>query len=222
MEKLLNDEVGRQIKDAFAELKEPVQIVFFGSRQNCDYCAETQQLLEEVTALSDKLALKIYDVHEDREAAISFQVEDAPAIVIAAKDGSEVTNLGIQFLGIPSGHEFSTLISDIVMVSKRESGLSEATREFLRNLEQPLQLQVFVTPTCPYCPRAVVLAHQMAMENPRMIRAEGVEATEFPALVQRFNVHGVPQTVINAGAGIVVGAVPEQNLLAEITRALQN
>jgi glutaredoxin-like protein len=222
MEKLLNDQVSQQIKDAFAELKEPVQIVFFASRQNCDYCAETQQILEEVTALSDKLALEIYDVHEDREAAGSFQVEEAPAIVIAAKDGSEVTNLGIQFLGIPSGHEFSTLISDIVMVSKRESGLSEETREFLRNLEQPLRLQVFVTPTCPYCPRAVVLAHQMAMENPRMIRAEGVEATEFPVLVHRFNVHGVPQTVINAGAGIVVGAVPEQNLLAEITRALQN
>ena len=55
-----------------------------------------------------------------------------------------------------------------------------------------------------------------------MIRAEGVEATEFPELADRFNVRGVPQTVINAGAGIVVGAVPEQNLLTEIRRALQN
>jgi hypothetical protein len=62
----------------------------------------------------------------------------------------------------------------------------------------------------------------MAMENPQMIRAEGVEATEFPELANRFNVRGVPQTVINSGAGIVVGAVPEQNLLAEIMRALQN
>jgi len=55
-----------------------------------------------------------------------------------------------------------------------------------------------------------------------MIRAEGVEATEFPELANRFNVRGVPQTVINSGAGSVVGAVPEQNLLAEIMRALQN
>jgi hypothetical protein len=45
---------------------------------------------------------------------------------------------------------------------------------------------------------------------------------EFPELADRFNVHGVPQTVINSGAGIVVGAMPEPNLLAEITRALQN
>jgi len=222
MEKLLSDQVIAQINDAFAELKEPVQVIYFGSKENCEYCAETQQLLEEVTALHDKLELKVYDIREHQEMAKQFSVSEAPAVVIAARQGEEVQDLGIQFLGIPSGHEFSTLIGDIVMVSKRESGLSEKTREFLRKLETPLQLQVFVTPTCPYCPRAVLLAHQMAMENPRMIRAEGVEAMEFPELANRFNVHGVPQTVINAGAGIVVGAVPEQNLLAEITRALQN
>jgi protein-disulfide isomerase len=62
----------------------------------------------------------------------------------------------------------------------------------------------------------------MAMENPEMIRAEGIEATEFRELAQEFYVSGVPQTVINSGAKMVVGAVPEQNLLAEIMRALQN
>jgi hypothetical protein len=66
----------------------------------------------------------------------------------------------------------------------------------------------------------VLLAHQIAMENPAMIRAEGVEATEFPDLANQFNVRGVPQTVINAGNGSVVGAAPVQNLIAEIKRAL--
>jgi hypothetical protein len=66
----------------------------------------------------------------------------------------------------------------------------------------------------------VLLAHQIAMENPAMIRAEGVEATEFPDLANQFNVRGVPQTVINAGGGMVMGAVPEPNLIAEIKHAL--
>jgi hypothetical protein len=83
-------------------------------------------------------------------------------------------------------------------------------------------MQVFVTPTCPYCPNAVLLAHQMAMENPGMIRAEGVEATEFPELSNRFGVSGVPQTTINAGAGTVIGAVPESQLFSEIRRVLAN
>lgn len=222
MQKILDDQVVKQINDVFAGLQEPVQILYFGSRENCDYCSEAQELLEEVAATNDKIELSVYDIQENQDIASKFNVTNVPAVVIAAKNGFEIKDLGIQFSGIPSGHEFGTLINDILLVSKRDSGLNEKTREYLKNLDKPLHLQVFVTPTCPYCPRSVLLAHQMAMENPQMIRAEGVEAMEFPELASRFNVSGVPQTVINAGAGTVVGAVPEQNVLAEIRRALQN
>ena len=68
----------------------------------------------------------------------------------------------------------------------------------------------------------MLLAHQMAMENPRLIRAEGLDAPEFPELSQEFYVSGVPQTVINSGAKMVVGAVPEIALVNQITLALQN
>ncbi len=67
-----------------------------------------------------------------------------------------------------------------------------------------------------------MLAHQMAMENPKWIRAEGIEATEFRELSQQYYVSGVPQTVINSGAKMVVGAVPEINLLSQIKLAFQN
>lgn len=222
MEKVINEQIIKQIQEAFTEMQEPVQVLYFGSQDHCDTCAETQQLLEEVAAVNDKVELSVYDLQENRDIAEKFNVINAPGIVIAAKNDADVKNLGVQFSGTPSGYEFSTLINDILAVSRRDSGLTETTREFLKKLDQPVHLQVFVTPSCPYCPRAVLLAHQMAMENPQMIRAEGVEATEFPELADRFNVRGVPQTVINSGAGIVVGAVPEQNLLAEIMRALQN
>ncbi|MBI5353930.1 MAG: thioredoxin family protein [Chloroflexi bacterium] len=220
MEKVLNDQIIKQIEEVFEQMKEPVQIMYFGSSENCEYCAEIQQLLEEVAVTNSKIELSVYDVQENRDVAEQFNVKNTPGIVIAAKDGAVVTDFGIQYSGIPSGHEFSTLINDIVLVSSRDSGLSAETRAYLKNLDKPLHLQVFVTPTCPHCPRAVLLAHQMAMENPTMIRAEGVEATEFPDLANQFNVRGVPQTVINAGRGVVVGALPEKNLLAEIMRAV--
>lgn len=222
MEKLLDPQITRQIQQVFEGIQEPVHVLLFTSKANCDSCDEARQLLEEVIALNDKLEIRVYDIDQNQDLASRFNVTNAPGIVFAAKDGDDVKNLGIQFSGIPSGHEFNTLINDILIVSRRDSGLDAKTREYLKNLDKPLHLQVFVTPTCPYCPRAVLLAHQMAMENPMMIRAEGVEATEFPDLANRFNVRGVPQTVINAGSGTVVGAVPEQNLLAEIMRALQN
>ena len=220
MEKLLNEQVVSQISQTFEQMKEPVQILFFGSQDNCEYCTDTRQLLEEVAGIDEKVSLNFYDIKENADMAAKFNVERVPAIVIAAKDGDQVTDFGIKYSGIPAGHEFGTLINDIMLVSGRDSGLSAEAREYLKNLDKPLHLQVFVTPTCPHCPRAVLLAHQMAMENPAMIRAEGVEATEFPELANQFNVRGVPQTVINAGMGTVVGAMPEKNLLAEIMRAV--
>jgi predicted DsbA family dithiol-disulfide isomerase len=63
-----------------------------------------------------------------------------------------------------------------------------------------------------------MLAHMMAMENPKMITAEAVEAMEFPELADKHGVHGVPHTAINDGREHVVGAVPEGNLLAAIQR----
>jgi predicted DsbA family dithiol-disulfide isomerase len=60
----------------------------------------------------------------------------------------------------------------------------------------------------------------MAMENPQMVRAEAVEATEFPELADQHGVHGVPHTTINDGREHVVGAVPEANLVAAIQRVV--
>jgi glutaredoxin-like protein len=147
MEKLLNEQIIDQVKEAFAQMKEPVQILFFGSREKCEYCTEAQQLLEEISAVDEKLGLTIYDLQDNADVAAQFNVDKAPGIVIAAKDGDQIINYGVQYSGIPSGHEFGVLINDIILVSGRDSGLSENVREFLKHLEKPLHLQVFVTPT---------------------------------------------------------------------------
>ncbi len=146
-EKILDQNVVGQIRQAFAELKQPVQMLYFGSRDNCEYCDTTRELLEELAETHEQLSLQVYDLEADPEMAARFQVDKAPGVVIAARDGDEIKDYGIRFSGIPSGHEFSTLISDILMVSKRDSGLSPKTRDYLKGLQQPVLLQVFVTPT---------------------------------------------------------------------------
>ena len=83
MEKLLNEQIIDQVKQAFAQMKEPVQLLFFGSRENCDYCAEGQQLLEELAAVDEKLGLSIYDLQDNADTAAQFNVDKAPGIVIA-------------------------------------------------------------------------------------------------------------------------------------------
>lgn len=216
-EKLLNDEIVAQIQGIFEKLDQDVGILFFGQKDDCVYCDDTQQLLEEVSVISDRISLETYDMDVDRGIAEKYNVDKAPGFVLVGKDGDALMDYGVRYAGIPSGHEFSSLINDLIRVSSRNSGLSEQTREQLKNIKNPVHLMVFVTPTCPYCPQAVLLAHQFAMENP-LIQAEMIEATEFQELSQKHGVSGVPQTTINDGAGMVVGAVPESHLLAEILR----
>ena len=122
-------------------------MLYFGKEEDCEYCADTQQLLEEIVEISDKLSLDIYNLEDDADVAEKFNVDKAPGIVIAAKDGDNVSDFGIRYAGIPSGHEFTSLIQDILLVSERDSGLSQDTRDFLKSLEEPVLMQVFVTPT---------------------------------------------------------------------------
>ena len=217
MAELLNADVVKQIEDAFAPMKEAVHIMYFGQKENCDYCADTQKLLEEVAVISEKLSLEIYDLDKDADLAKKFNVDKAPGIVITAKDGKTISDYGVRYAGIPSGHEFTSLIQDILLVAGRDSGLMQETRDFLKELTEPVLLQVFATPTCPHCPGAVTLAHQFAMES-SMVQAEMISAMEFQALSQKHNVSGVPQTTINDGAANVVGAVPESNMVTELKR----
>jgi glutaredoxin-like protein len=220
MAPLLDNDVKTQVKEVFKDLVHPVEILFFGQNdKNCEYCQDTLSLLQEVSDLSDKISLQEFDLERDAELAKKYRVDKAPGFALLGRLGDDLTDFGIRYAGIPAGHEFTSLINDLILVSRRDSGLNKDTRDALAKIDQPVLMQVFVTPTCPYCPRAVVLAHQMAMENP-LIEAEMVESMEFNELANRFNVSGVPHTVINSGKSEVVGAVPEPQLLQKIQQAV--
>lgn len=221
---LLDDDVRRQLRDAFADLQEPVKLVLFtqgkpgpGPALECDYCAETRQLLEELAALSDKLSLEVRDFVAEADTARRLGVDKIPALAVT-RGGARPQDYGIRLYGLPSGYEFATLVEDIRMVSRGSAELSAQTLAELGRLTSPVHIQVYVTPTCPYCPRAVVLAHKLAIASP-WVTADMVEATEFPHLANRYQVYGVPRTVINDVIHIE-GALPEQQVIRQLVQVL--
>ena len=214
---LLNDEIKTQLQDEFANLTGLVKLVLFTQEMECQYCTETRSLAEEVAGLSDKIDVEIYDFVKDSEIAETYNIDKIPAMAII-KGGDEPKDYGIRLYGIPSGYEFSTLIEDIAMVSSGESGLDQATKDELASLSSPLHFQVFVTPTCPYCPPAVRLAHKMALESD-LVTGDMVEAIECPHVSNKYQVMGVPRTVINENF-FLEGAAPEAMLMAKVREAL--
>ncbi|GAB4474925.1 MAG: thioredoxin family protein [Anaerolineae bacterium] len=215
---LLQEKDRQYLIAEFGKIAHPVKLVLFTQDFECQFCRETRMIVEELVELSDKLSAEVYDLVADKEVAEEYGVDKIPAIVVML-GGEQPKDYGIRYFGIPSGYEFSSLVQDIMMIGSGDSGLAPATREMLAALKTPLHLQVFVTPTCPYCPGAVRLAHQMAMESD-LVKADMVEATEFPHLSMRYNVMGVPRTVINE-QNFVEGMVPEAILVQQIKEALR-
>ena len=214
---LLKEEDRQHLIKEFEALQNPVKLLMFTQEFECQYCQETRMIAEEVAELSDLISVEVYDFVADKEVVEQYDIDKIPAIAVL-QGGDEPQDYGIRYFGIPSGYEFSSIIEDVMMVSQGESGLSEETKARVAELKEPVHFQVFVTPTCPYCPRAVRLAHQLALES-ELIRGDMVEAIEFPHLSAKYQVQGVPRTVINEMVHIE-GAVPEPMLMARLDEAV--
>lgn len=210
---VLSDEIAEQVKNELAELAGPVRLLTFVQETDCPFCEETRQLVEELAQLLDGVSAEVYDLAVDEEKARKLGVDQAPVIIVMGTEDH-----GVRFDGIPSGYEFVSLLHAIKAVAAGEAELERETMEMLAEVDQPVDIQVFVTPTCPYCQVSVMLAHRLAVASPR-VRARMVEAMEFPHLAQRYQVQGVPRTVINETTHIE-GAVPERVVVSKIREAL--
>lgn len=139
---LIRDEDAIEIRKRLQAMVGPVKLIHFTQELNLEYGAEAKQLVEEVTALSDKLSAETYNFLLDREKVAEYGIDKVPATVV--RNGKD---FGIRFYGIPAGYEFATLLDAIVSVSQGESGLGDESKEKLAQITQPLHLEVFVTPT---------------------------------------------------------------------------
>ena len=192
--------------------KEKSNLILPDSSAECQYCAETEQLAREVADLSDKITVEVVNFESESEQAKKYDIDKIPAIAVVSEN-----DYGIRFYGIPSGYEFTSLMESIADVSKGEAGLQDETKDKLKSINAPVHIQVFVTPTCPYCAGAVRMGHMMAMEN-KNIKADMVEAQEFMELSRKYGVMGVPRVVINEDT-VFEGALPEENYLSYVLQA---
>lgn len=216
---VLEDKVKEQVKEMFKNLSAPVRLIVFTQESSltlpipeCPTCKDNRLLMEEISSLSDKINIVVYDYMKDKEKVAEYNVDKIPATVIQGEK-----DYGIRIYGLPAGYEFVTLIDTIKIVAAKNSGLSNETKEKLKLLTKPVHIQVFVTLSCPYCPVAAEMGHKMAIENER-IRSDTINAQEFPHLAQKYNVLAVPKVVVNEDTQFE-GALPEADFLQKIIDA---
>ena len=211
----ISEDEKKKVTEMFADkMEDEVNILYFSKEEECEYCQDTREILTEVSKLDDRISLEMYDITSEK--AKEYNIEMAPATIFADENGH---SRGVRIYGIPSGYEFNTLIETIIDLSLETPDIPDDMIEKIKEIDSEVKIQVFITPSCPYCPRAVRVAHQIAMVNDN-IRGDMIEAVEFPDLSDQFGVSGVPKTIINDGAAEQVGAVPLKAIVSKVKKAI--
>jgi len=211
---ILNEAVVKELQKRLAVLKEPVKLIVFTQEFECQFCRSARELVEELAGVSEKLSTEVYDFVKDKEKVEQYGIDKIPAVVVEGE-----VDYGIRFFGVPSGYEFGSLLEAVNVVSRKNAILAPETLEILKPLDRDVHIQVFVTPTCPYCPIAVKTAHRFAFAK-EQVRADMVESTEFPHLANKYGVMSVPKIIVNETFSLE-GALPEREFAEQVMKAVQ-
>ena len=208
---MTNADRSAAIRTMLASVNSAVRLVFFEQSIGCDACTPTRQLLEQLAELSPYVTVEAFNLVLEKDRAAQYAIDRVPAIVVCSPGRDR-----IRFYGAPFGHELMSLLEAIRLTASGESGLSEDSRARLATMKKPVSVQVFFTPSCSFCPQMVNLANRLAVEHSQ-ITATAIDATQYPDLVRRYNVNGVPKTIINDALEIV-GAASEKEVVEAVVQ----
>ncbi len=208
---VLSDKDKEGVKKILEPVQKEVKILFFkDDSPRCQYCNVIEELLGDIHSVNENVVYEVYDANSDK--AKEYGIEGGPVLLFEEKPN-------IRYRGIPSGHEFPAFLDDIKSIAAGSVDINANAAKKIAEIDKPIKMWIFVTPTCPYCPLAVRAAHHFAFINDNIL-AEMIEAIEWSDLADKFQVSAVPKNVIldENGNELVEweGALPEE-VFAEYT-----
>ncbi|MEM2020870.1 MAG: thioredoxin family protein [Zestosphaera sp.] len=213
----LSKEDIEELESTLKDMKEPVEVLTFIDSK-CRYCSNTVKLMEILSSASplaggSNLIRHVVIRREADEVGLfrKHNVTRVPTVIMI--DGL------VRYTGMPAGEEIRGLIETMIRLSTGNSGLSEQSIKEISKLKGHVQVDVIVTPTCPYCPYAALLANMFAFESfksgNKMITTNTIEAYENPDVADNYGIMSVPTIAIN-GEVEFVGVPYEDQLLERV------
>lgn len=206
----------RALREALSDMKSPVTVKLFVS-DKCDFCAQTRRMLETIRDESPEgpggrrlVDLKVYEAEIDTDEVEKHGITRFPTMLLL--------NGSIRYYGIPAGEEIRAFVETLIRISQGESGLSSETIEGIKKLQGEALIETLVTPSCPYCPYAVLMANMFAFESSRAglnsITSAVVEAYENMDIAQKYSITSVPAVAVNGRVEFI--GVPYEDQLLEV------
>ena len=179
------------LEDKFRGLRNDIKLIFFTRESGCPHCKDARTLFETVASITHKIQFDSFNFAIDAEKDREYHIIAVPALaIIGEKD------YGIRYYGCPEGMALNNFLDDIVYVSRGESTLKADVALKLVRYKNPIQLKIFISPNCPYSLPVAKLALKIAIASDD-IKVDIIHADEFLELAQKYNMRGLPMTVVN-------------------------
>ncbi len=199
---LITDEMRKTLREALNGLVKEVALEIFTQKEvNADYNDATVELVSEIARLSPKIRASFFELRS--EQARKRKVLRSPTILLAPDA------YAIKLTGSPLGEEGRSFVMSLLMISLKSVVLTMQSVQRLAGLNEKRFIEIFVSPTCPYCPQQVLYGVSAAITRPDLISVEVIEIFEHQDIAKSRGVLSVPQTFIN-GALTARGAESEE------------
>lgn len=191
-------------------------------------------ILEQLKTVFSKLENKVglvYNLceHPDQENLVEMLGEIGSTSsyieVVAGKDKSDIPQFhvtykgmpnGINFKGIPSGHEFTSLILAILNSDGKGKFPDEMISERIKKIKGPIEVNTYVSLSCENCPDVVQTLNQMAVIHGNF-KHTMIDGQYTQDEIAKLGIQGVP-SVIHEGKLLYTGRLNLIELLAALEK----
>ncbi len=203
-------QVQMELTRLFSGLKREIPILLFTQNgKNEVFNDAARQALRFFRQLTDKIVLREFDL--SHEKARQMGIDHSPTLVF------DPERYHIRWLGAPLGEEGRIFLEVLLRIGTATSDLSEAAATVLKKIDQPRQVKVFVSASCPYCPQQALNALKAAVARPELIGLEIIDIQANTDLADQYSAHSVPQTFAN-DVLIALGAQTEELFMASLDK----
>ena len=203
-------QVQMELTRLFSGLKREIPILLFTQNgKNEVFNDAARQALRFFRQLTDKIVLREFDL--SHEKARQMGIDHSPTLVF------DPERYHIRWLGAPLGEEGRIFLEVLLRIGTATSDLNEAAATVLKKIDQPRQVKVFVSASCPYCPQQALNALKAAVARPELIGLEIIDIQANTDLADQYSAHSVPQTFAN-DVLIALGAQTEELFMASLDK----
>lgn len=158
-----------------------------------DFCGELHTFLSDFAALTDRVRVRFLHKGEDAAAEKAINATLFPTVAVMGPGGAYT---GVQFHGVPGGHEINSFILALYNAAGPGQSVAEDTLKKIRSVDKKVNFKIGVSLSCTLCPDLVALSQLMAVKNP-LIEAEMIDVARYPEFKTKYSIMSVPAIVVN-------------------------